>query len=134
MAEATITHFKEFDHEAMAVFGEKVRLTVGEVVYGFDLTDVPADAVTVIVSLAGPGSSTSATASSEVKVDLAEEQWEIVDGLRVDAEAAIAKAQGYAHAIGARLVGGVTEVEGANVNVWVRQFAATGWHCVPATE
>ncbi len=127
MAETTITHFADFPEDDLVAFGEKVRLVTGAVVYGLDPLQMEPDTVTVISQTAGPGSHSSASAGSEVKVDLAEAEWPRRGGRRSGPEVATQQAQHFAKLIGASLVGGVCETDGVSVNVWVRQFAATGW-------
>ncbi len=128
MAEATIIHFKEFEENRLDAFGEKVRLLVANVVYGLDVEEVEPSTVTVVSLTAGPGSYTSASSGTEVKVDLAEEIWpKDVEGCMLDVDEAIARARVISRAVKLCLAGGVNGEEGAVVNVWARQFAATGW-------
>ncbi|HSX46721.1 MAG TPA: hypothetical protein VLF87_01890 [Patescibacteria group bacterium] len=129
MAETTITHFKEFDPERVLAFADKVMQTVGVEVYGIEYGETTPENVTLIVNQAGPGSKTSASSGTEVKIDLDDEEWPgDATGVPHTFEAAKDNCLQLKYNIGQSLLGGVNEAGEAIVNVWVRQFPATGWY------
>lgn len=131
MAEATITHFKEFEPERALRFAEKVMQVVGVEIYGIEYGEVTTKDVTLIVQSAQAGSATSASAGTEVKIDLDDEEWpRDHQNIMVPYTGVKYQCRDLKNAIGDTLLGGVNEEEGAIVNVWVRQFPATGWYGV----
>lgn len=129
MAEATITHFRDFDELKALSFSKKVMNSVGLEVYGIQPDQVTSKDVTLIVRWAANGSVSSATSGTEVKIDLDDEEWPTDKvGVRSGPETAKAKCERLKLAIGKALLGGVNNEEQAIVNVWIRQFPATGWY------
>lgn len=129
MAEATITHFQEFEPAALKAFARYTMRGVGLAVYDSLERGTPQD-VTVISLTAGPGSMTSATAGTEVKIDLDSEEWSLdeFNDYKAAQQAAEARCRAIKQQLGLWLLGGVNNERDAIVNVWVRQFPATGWY------
>lgn len=129
MAEAIITHFKDFEEGRSLEFSRRVMQTVGREVYGLAPQEVTTRDITLIVIRAGLGSETSAISGTEVKIDLDDEEWPTDNnGLRGGPESAKEKCEQLKRSIGEILLGGVNGEQGAVVNIWVRQFHATGWY------
>ncbi len=129
MAEAIITHFHEFRPDKVIQFSQAVFEAVGLVVYDIPPEEITTKDITLVVVQAGPGSCTSATAGTEVKVDLDDEEWPLnAHFVKESAEAAKQNCLRIKQALGVALLGGVEKEQGAIVNVWVRQFVATGWY------
>lgn len=128
MAEITITHFKDFNSELESCFNDRASKAAGGVVYHKEPDEVTTEDITLIVTHALPGSRTSATAGTEMKIDLDDEEWPLTEeGMYVPPTIAKQKALDIKRNVGRLLVGGVNNELGAVVNVWVRLFAVTGW-------
>ena len=131
MAEGTITHFKEFDPDSSLIFSQRVFEAIGSTVYGFKPEEVTEENVTLIVIQAESGSRTSATACTEVKIDIEADEWpKDALGLFLPIEVARERCHAIKQNVGRLLIGGVNNEDGKLVNVWTRLIPITGWYGV----
>ncbi len=128
MADAIVRHFKTFEERKLIEFGERVRLGVAQVVYDKKPEDIEPLLITVDSHQAGPGSSSGSPSGTEVTILLDAEEWPRDEqGDRRSVEVSDELCAYMARAMGRLLMGGVDEVEGLVVPVWVSQAVSSGY-------
>ena len=132
MAQADISHFRDFPEERRASFKDRVKDAVAKIIYGVEgYKEIPfPNGVTARTFNLDPKDSDSDSPSgTEVMVDLDFEEWPRDEvGIRISPELLSVKLLVVGYDIGALLKGGVMNEPDKPVNVWPRQMVATGWY------
>lgn len=132
MAQADISHFRDFPLPKRVEFKDRVKNAVAKAIYSVDsYEDIPfPNGVTARTFNLDPADSDSDSPSgTEVMVDLDFEEWPRDEmGARISPELLSVKLLMVGYNIGRLLVGGVLNEASQEVNVWPRQMVATGWY------